>query len=74
MNWIVQAYTTDTGGYFVTQRSPNDWVVLDPSATFYDGFPDENSAMAFAESIDAANQNPPISPPPTDGGGGNGGS
>jgi hypothetical protein len=55
MNWLLQAYTTDTGGYFVTRRAPNDWVVMDPSATLYDGFPDENTAMAFAESLDASN-------------------
>jgi hypothetical protein len=64
MNWLIQAYTTDTGGYFVTLRSPGDWVVLDPSATLYDGFPDENSAMSFAEALDASNAAPPPSPPP----------
>ena len=32
---------------------------MDPSATIYGGFIDENSAMAFAESLDAASANPP---------------
>ena len=67
MNWLIQAYTTDTGGYFVTRRAPADWVVLDPTSTLYDGFTDENSAMAFAESLDFANANPPA-PPPSNGG------
>lgn len=62
MNWLIQAYVTDTNGYFVTRRGPADWVVLDPSMTLYDGFADENSAMAFAESINASNAAPP--PPP----------
>jgi hypothetical protein len=63
MNWLLQAYVTDTGGYFVTRRAPNDWVVMDPSATLYDGFTDENSAMAFAESLDAENSGLFVSPP-----------
>ena len=33
--------------------------MLDPTSTTYDGFADENEAMAFAESLDAANANPP---------------
>ena len=64
MNWLIQAYTTDTTGYFVTRRGPGDWVVLDPSSTLYDGFPDENAAMTFAESLDASNTPPPSLPPP----------
>jgi hypothetical protein len=52
MNWLLQAYMTDTARYFVSRRGPNDWVVLDPSATIYEGFSNENAAMAFAESLD----------------------
>ena len=58
MNWLIQSYTTDTVGYFVTRRGPVDWVVMDPSGTLYDGFADENSAMAFAESLNSANAAP----------------
>lgn len=69
MNWLIQAYTTDLANYFVTRRGPNDWVLLDPTATLYDGFTDENSAMSFAESLDAQN----AAPPSDSGNGGNGG-
>jgi hypothetical protein len=62
MNWSIQAYITDTARYFVTRRGPNDWVLLDPSETVYDGFKDENAAMAFAESLDQ--QRAGITPPP----------
>jgi hypothetical protein len=64
MNWLLQAYITDTARYFVSRRGPNDWVVLDPSATVYDGFSDENAAMAFAESLDQQSAGiTPTSPP-----------
>jgi hypothetical protein len=59
MNWLIQAYATDTGGYFVTRRGPNDWLVLDPSSTIHDGFTNQNAAMAFAESLNLANALPP---------------
>jgi len=59
MNWTIVGYVSDVGVYFVTRRGVNDWTVLDPSSTIYDGFTDQNSAMSFAESLQYQTTNPP---------------
>jgi hypothetical protein len=64
MNWNIQSYTTDVGDYFVTQRGVGDWIVLDASGTLYDGFADQNAAMAFAESLYAQRASPDQTPIP----------
>jgi hypothetical protein len=65
LNWHIQAYVTDTARYFVSRRGPNDWVLLAPSTTVYDGFSDENAAMAFAESLDQQSAGITPAPPHT---------
>ena len=62
MNWHIQAYVTDVGDYFVTRRGVGDWLVMDATGTIYDGFADENSAMAFAESLYAERALPETTP------------
>jgi len=62
MNWKIESYVSDVGRYFVSLRGVGDWTVLDPSGTVYDGFTNENDAMAFAESLNYQISTPPAPP------------
>jgi hypothetical protein len=67
MNWTIQSYGTDTGNYLVTRRGDADWVlIVQGTQGVSDSFPDELSAMAYADEIDYENtfasQQLPVNP------------